>query len=103
VNEKDCASTPSTNQIFIAIKAPVANTPPTSAATNASIKNGSRIENLDAPTKRMIPTSRRLANAASRIVFETNITVTTNMVAANPSATTCKPESVTKSLSKVSR
>ena len=66
--------------------APAARTDPISAANTPSRMNGVWMNRFDAPTSRMIPSSRRRENADSRMVVAISSTAATSMSAAMPIA-----------------
>ena len=57
-----------------------------SAANTPSRMNGVWMNRFDAPTSRMMPSSRRRAKADSRIVVAISSTAATSMSAAMPTA-----------------
>ena len=60
----------------------IASVAPTSDSTSPSIRNGTRMRQFVAPTRRMIPISFRRANIPIRNVFATRTTALTSMITA---------------------
>ena len=66
--------------------APPASNAPTSAESTPSRMNGVSMNRFDAPTSRMMPSSRRRENALSRMVVAIRSTAATSMSPATPTA-----------------
>ncbi len=62
--------------------APPASSDPISPANTPSRMNGVWMKRFDAPTRRMMPSSRRRENADSRMVVAISSTAATSMIAA---------------------
>src|SRR5699024_7022523 len=93
------ASTLSTKAYFTPINPTTDSTAPINPATTASNRKGNWVYHRVAPTSRMMPTSVRLVNADSWMVFEININAAKAMTAASKNAALRNPFNASKNSS----